>query len=443
MEIVTTHKGTDLDALASVVAAQLLFPESVGVLPQSLNPNVRSFISLHKDLFTFFRASEIDIHRVTRLIVVDTHQWSRLDGLQPLKGKKDLELLLFDHHEDHGDLQPTWECRDVVGANITLMLRQLKHIQTALPPIHSSLFLAGLYEDTGNLTFSSTTPEDARAAALLLESGADLKILSAFVTPVYRRKQRNLLFEMLRTANRIKLNDWVVSINQLRVTEHIDNLAILVQLVRQVSNVDAAFGLFLLENDRCLIIGRSATEVINVGAIMRCMGGGGHSGAGSAMIKDVNPGVLVAWIRILISGESRAVGQVHDWMTAPVFTLTPETSMQMALQALRKRGIHGAPVVEEGRLLGMLSMRDRRRLKKPGHDQHAVTAFMSHPVQTISPDQSLAEAAHRMVKHDIGRLPVVAAGKLVGIITRSDAMGHFYGLCPLDGHLDASITTTA
>ena len=348
---------------------------------------------------------------------------------------------MFDHHDGPGDLQPTWECRDVVGSNITLMLRQLKNTQTTLTPIHASLFLAGLYEDTGNLTFSSTTPEDARAAALLLESGADLKILSAFVTPAYSRKQRDLLFDMLRTANRIKLNEWTVSINQLRVREHIDNLAILVQMVRQVLNVDAAFGLFLLDIDRCLIIGRSTTDAINVGAIMRCMGGRGHPGAGAAMIKAVNPGVLVAWIRILISGENRAAGQIQELMTAPVFTLTPETPMETALQALRNRGIHGAPVVDGDRLTGMISMRDQRRLKKPEQYRHPVTAFMSHPVHTISPDKSPAEAAHRMVKNDIGRLPVVAGGKLIGIITRSDAMGHFYGLCPLDGHLDATVTT--
>jgi tRNA nucleotidyltransferase (CCA-adding enzyme) len=442
MEIVATHKGTDFDALASVVAAQLLYPESVGVLPQSLNPNVRSFISLHKNLFDFSRTTEIDFDGVTRLIVVDTNQWERLDGLQPLEEKKGLTIHLFDHHGGKGDLQPTWECRDTVGANITLMLRQLGNRQVELTPIHASLFLAGLYEDTGNLTFSSTTPEDAQAAAFLLERGADLKILNAFVTPVYSRKQKDLLFEMLQTANRIKLNDWTVSINQLRVEDHVENLGYLVQMVRQVLNVDAAFGLFLQEKNRCLVIGRSITEAINVGAIMRCMGGGGHCGAGSTMIRDANPAVLLAWIRILISGESRTSEQVQDLMTAPVFVLTPETTMASALQALRNRGIHGAPIVDEGRLLGMISMRDRKRLKKPEQYRHPVKAFMSQPVYTISPAKSPAEAAHLMVKHDIGRLPVLDGGKLVGIITRSDAMGHFYGLCPIDGHIDPALIAT-
>jgi CBS domain-containing protein len=76
------------------------------------------------------------------------------------------------------------------------------------------------------------------------------------------------------------------------------------------------------------------------------------------------------------------------------------------------------------------------RLKRGNPDQFPVKAFMSRPVHTISPCNHAAEAAQLMVKHDIGRLPVVEDGQLIGIITRSDAMGHFYGLCPLDGHLD-------
>jgi len=436
MEIVATHKGTDFDALASVVAAHLLFPDSICVLPEVLNPNVRSFISLHKDLFTFARPKEIDVDRVTRLIVVDTNSWHRLDGLQRLKQREDVEIYLYDHHGSDGDLHPTWQCLEDMGANITLMLRYLKKRQADITPIHASLFLAGLYEDTGNLTFPTTTAEDAHAAAFLLERGADLKILTAFVSPAYGRKQKDLLFEMLQTAQRSRLNDRLVSINQLEIDGYVENLAVVVQMVRQVLNVEAAFGLFLIPGDRCLIIGRSIADAINVGTIMRCMGGGGHPGAGSTMIKAVNPGVLAAWIRILISGESHASGQIRDLMTTSVVTLTPETTMASAFQILRKRRIHGAPVVKKDQLLGMISMRDMKRLKKRTQHRLPVKAFMSRPVHTIPPWKNPAEAAHVMVRYDIGRLPVVNEGQLVGIITRSDSMSHFYGLCPLHGHID-------
>jgi len=61
MHIVTTHKGTDFDALASVVAANLLYPDVVTIMPGSLNPNVHAFLSLHKDLFDFCTSEEIDL----------------------------------------------------------------------------------------------------------------------------------------------------------------------------------------------------------------------------------------------------------------------------------------------------------------------------------------------------------------------------------------------
>ena len=71
-----------------------------------------------------------------------------------------------------------------MGADITLMIRYLKERKIPITPIQASLFLAGLYEDTGSLTFLSTKAEDAHAAAYLLENGADLHIIGAFLSPI-------------------------------------------------------------------------------------------------------------------------------------------------------------------------------------------------------------------------------------------------------------------
>ena len=67
-------------------------------------------------------------------------------------------------------------CQERIGANITLMIREIKKKKILLTPIQATLFLIGLYEDTGSLTFSSTKPEDAHAAAYLLEKKADFII---------------------------------------------------------------------------------------------------------------------------------------------------------------------------------------------------------------------------------------------------------------------------
>lgn len=55
---------------------------------------------------------------------------------------------------------------------------------------------------------------------------------------------------------------------------------------------------------------------------------------------------------------------------------------------------------------------------------------MSRNLVTISHEKSAVEAAKLMIKHDIGRIPVMEAGKIIGIITRSDAMLYFYDLLP-------------
>ena len=175
MQIITTHTNTDFDALASVVAANILFPAAKVVLPQNVNPNVQQFLSLHKDVFSYVTSRDVDIE-------------------------------------------------------------------------------------------------------------------------------------------------------------------------------------FVMPGGRNLVIGRSRTESINIGTVMRGIGGGGHSGAGSAMIKLVNPGVVAAWIRILIGESAQEYRYVEDLMSTPAFALDPTTTMQEAFTALRQRGHHGAPVVENGRIVGVLSL---------------------------------------------------------------------------------------
>ena len=428
MHIVTTHKGADFDALASIVAANLLYPGIVTVLPGSLNPNVRAFLSLHKDLFSFCRSEEIDPDKVDKLTVVDINRWDRLDRLDRLKQNRNLEIALFDHHGNQGDINASWRCQEEMGANITLMIRYLKERQIPITPIQASLFLAGLYEDTGNLTFLSTRAEDAHAAAYLMENGADLHIIGAFLSPTYGRKQKDVLFRMLHNAPRTIVDGYTVSIRRLRVNGYVGNLAVVVQMYRKILNVDAAFGVFEMNANRCLVIGRSMAEGIDVAAIMRHMGGGGHLAAGSAILKSADPIAVEAWIRVLIGESHRTSVQIKDLMSFPVLTLASDTAMNRAGRMLWEKGYKGAPVLDNEKLVGMLSRRDFEKIKKKNHLLSPVRAFMSKNIITIDPGASPGQAAHLMIKHDIGRLPVVEEGKIVGIFSRSDAVADFYGL---------------
>ena len=427
MQLVTTHKNTDFDALASVVAATILYPDAIPVLPKIVNPNVKAFLSIHKDLFNMYSSGEIDIDGVKSLIVVHTNSWGRLDSMEGLKQRKDVEVILWDHHLNSGDIHPTWQCQEEMGANITLMIRQLKKENKVLTPIQATLFLAGLYEDTGNLIFPSSKAEDAYAAAYLLERKADLNVISSLLRPAYGRKQKNVLFNMLQSVNKIKIDGYHVSMSKLDIEGHVDSLAVVVGMYREILDVDTAFGIFMDKTrDRCIIIGRSSVDGVNIGSVLQGLGGGGHPGAGSAMLKSVHPDTAEKMIKKLIKGDRQASVIIKDVMSFPVFSISSNTSMKKAALLLRQKGCTGVPIVDNGKLVGINSRRDFRKIKKESQLKAPTKAFMSTRVKKISPGESPIDAAKLMVKHDIGRLPVVEDGKIVGIITRSDAMNYFY-----------------
>jgi nanoRNase/pAp phosphatase (c-di-AMP/oligoRNAs hydrolase) len=431
MQIVVTHRNTDFDALSSLVAATLIYPGSVPVISKTVNPNVRQFLSIHKDVFHFYEPDEIDMNRVDRLIVVDVNCWGRLGRIGRLSEKQDLEIRLWDHHLMPGDIEPTWKHVEEMGANITLMIRELKNRKIQLTPIQATLFLTGIYEDTGNLMFPSSQAEDAFAAGYLMEQKADLNILGTFLRPAYGEKQKNILFEMLQTADRMRINGFSVSINKMDIQGHVDSLAVVVRMYREIMNVDAAFGIFMdRERQRAIVIGRSNIDAINMGYLMKGLGGGGHPGAGSAMLKAVNSDAVENMIVDLIQGNQQTSVQISDLMSFPVVTISSDTTMETAAEILREKGCTGIPVLEDGNLIGMISRRDFKKIKSKSRMKSPVKAFMSTNVVTIEPGKSPMQAARLMVKHDVGRLPVVENGNIIGIITRSDTMTYFYDLLP-------------
>jgi CBS domain-containing protein len=124
---------------------------------------------------------------------------------------------------------------------------------------------------------------------------------------------------------------------------------------------------------------------------------------------------------------------VRDAMTREVITVSPRTSVLNARRLLHAHGIRHLPVVEGGRVVGMLSDRDVRigdrelaeslaRLQSDliSGRYREVETVMSAPAVTAQPDQSVQAAARTMLDHRIGGLPVVRSGELAGIITLTD-----------------------
>ena len=432
MKLITTHKGSDFDALASLVAANVIYPDALPVLPGTVNENLKPFLAIHKDLFKLVDPRDVNLDEVDSLVVVDTHVWNRLDQrLLPLREKAGLEVTIWDHHME-GDMEGEESHVRETGSTVTMIIQEIQNQKKLITPIQATLFLMGLYEDTGNLTFPSTLPEDAHAAGYLLDRKADLNILSAFLKQAYGHQQKEVLSRMIDRAEKEKVGDWTLSFSVLEIEGRIQNLAMVVQMYREIVNADVAFGIFRdVEKDRCMVIGRSGVDDINLAVIMRALGGGGHPGAGSALLKKANPDVIKEMIQDLILGNQHTSIMLSDIMSYPVITVNHKTPVEKVGQLLRDMGCTGMPVVDdEDRPVGVISRRDFRKVKKEKEQKSPIKAFMSRKFIHISPDKSAVEAARLMIKHDIGRIPVVEDEKIIGIITRSDVMMFIYDLLP-------------
>ncbi|NOR25264.1 MAG: CBS domain-containing protein [Desulforhopalus sp.] len=432
MLIATTHKNTDFDGLASVIAATLLYPDCVGVVPKMTNRNVGQFLSTHKTAFNLILPHEIPHNDVKKLVVVDTDQWHRLDRMEKLAGQQDLEIDLWDHHmTGTGDIEPTWSCKEQIGSTVTLFVREMQKRQMTLKPLDSTVMLIGLYEDTGHLSYPSTTAEDARAAAYLLDNRADLNVAAFFLNPPYEENQKEILFEMMKETEKFTINGNTIGFNTITLDKKVTNLAAIVNMYRKIVNVDALFVIFTNDN-RNTIIGRSGSENIHIGQAMAILGGGGHAGAGSAAVKcsEMSPQQIKELIVAGLTSNKTESARISDIMSFPVISVTPSTSMRDVQTLMATKKIRGVMVMEDDKIHGIIVLWDLKRVKKEQHWEHPVKAFMARDIITIDPGTSPSIAAGIMIERDVGYLPVLENNKVIGIVTRTDVLTYYYDLLP-------------
>jgi acetoin utilization protein AcuB len=125
---------------------------------------------------------------------------------------------------------------------------------------------------------------------------------------------------------------------------------------------------------------------------------------------------------------------VEKWMSRNVITVPPHEKITEAFELMQGRGIRHLPVVEDGELKGLVTDRDIRLALIPSplstpEDRmyhlgalERVDEIMTADLITVAPSTTIEEAAKLMAKYKIGAVPVVAQGKLVGILTETDVL---------------------
>lgn len=127
------------------------------------------------------------------------------------------------------------------------------------------------------------------------------------------------------------------------------------------------------------------------------------------------------------------IKKVKDYMTAPIYVIERNEPIQRARNLMFKYGIGRLPVLDGGKLLGIVTKYDiTNRLNQAAPewrrrpiDKVPIQVVMTEKPITIFPDATMPQAAELMIENDISGLPVERDGELVGMITTRDMMKYF------------------
>jgi tRNA nucleotidyltransferase (CCA-adding enzyme) len=429
-EVIATHGNTDFDAFAAMLAARRLYPAAV-VAVRALNRNVRDFYRLHADeLGPIVEASRLELDAVRRLVVVETVHASRLGELEQLAEDPRVEKVLFDHHDEE---VPSWVDPDAAvlssdGALTTTLVGILAERELEPTILEATAFALGIHEDTGSLTYPTTTQRDVDALAWCLRHGARQDLVSHYLHTPLGEKERELLNALMEALEPVDAGGEELLLAAIRWPDYIEGVSNLAHKIVDLTDTRALALLVEMEN-RVFAVVRSRSDHIDASLLAGALGGGGHAQAASAIVRQSLDEARTTILQALDAAEIQP-RRARDVMSTPPRAVGPDESVRQAMVLCQRHGQSGVFVVDGGSVVGAVSREDLD--KAIGHAlAHApVRGIMSGRVLTASENATLAELQSLVTTAEDGRVGILRDGELVGVVTRADLLRVLEGVEP-------------
>jgi tRNA nucleotidyltransferase (CCA-adding enzyme) len=429
MHLILCHTTADFDTLGAAVGLTRLLPGSRIVLAGGAHPAVRDFLALHRDEFALIERRSVAPETIHALSLVDAQRRDRFGKVAEWFDLPNLMITIYDHHQEADCDIPTHQLLvESVGATTTLIAEKLQSEQISLNSVEATVMALGIHVDTGSLTFEQATARDAAALAWLMTQGANLRTIAHYVDPGLSLTLQTLLSEALEALHTEEIQGHTVSWVLLKTEDYVPGLSSLASRLIDLTESDA---LLLAHQYRrgagsdgnvLTVIGRSRIEGTHLNVLFKPLGGGGHSQAAAVTIRDGDPDLLIQFVTAL-SAQIPHPLIARELMSSPVRTIRPDTTIAEAQRILLRYGHSGLSVVDsQDQLVGIVSRRDLDIALHHGFGHAPVKGYMATNLKTIDPDTRLPEIESLMVTYDIGRLPVLDQGQLVGIVTRTDVL---------------------
>ena len=267
-----------------------------------------------------------------------------------------------------------------------------------------------------------------------MANGADLEVLNQYLGRTLDDAQRDLLEQLTGSLDTWDINGQAVAVGVAEAAQYVDSAGVLTHYVVEDLGYRVAVAVVRMPG-RVQIVARSRLAQVDVGAVMARLGGGGHPQAASARFKDEPTEDILLALREALVAEVHPPLRASDVMTAPVRVADPSWSMRRAGELMATWGHGGLPVVEHGKLVGLVTRKDVDKATRHGLDHAPVTGFMNRDMITVPPALTLGELETLLATRGVGRLPVVEDGAIVGIVTRKDVLRAEHGDAYLAGRV--------
>lgn len=418
MKLILTHSNADFDAVAATLAAHKLYPDATPVLPERLNRNVEHFLLLYRNGLPFQDARDFRIRGLRHVLLVDTQRVPTMRGV-----RKNTPLQIIDHHQPYAQTETILS--EPVGSTTTILVERIVAQNIGVNSLEATLMALGIYEDTGSLSYGTTTPRDVRAAAWLLENNAQLDTVRRFLSPPLNDEQQALFERLLAEAESRSVQGLPIMVGAVKVDSRIAEISNVVHRLRDTLETAALFVAVQMP-ENLLLVCRSSGDTLDVGEIARHFGGGGHARAAAATIYDKQLPEVVSELWEQIHLHVRPVVRVADLMSYGVQTVEAGKRVGTVVQSLRRIGHEGFPVLDNGKVVGLLTRREVDRAIEHGLGGLTVREIMSSGEITLSANDSVFALEAKMVESGWGQIPIIGTnGKLTGIVTRTDLIKHW------------------
>lgn len=413
-KVIILEEGADLDALSCAYGLLLLYEDAYLLRPSYLSKRASEVLSSFSDRF---RTLE-ELPEKFDLLLVDSHNYE--EYLQSLGGRI-RDIYIYDHHPKapkgfKGKV-------DSVGSCTTLVVEELMEKEIEIDSLSATLLAFGIYEDTGMLTYEGTTYRDAKAIAWLLERGLNLSLLRKSLSGGISKEEIDLLSKHMVSLESLYVDGKKISLVVLRMEEYKPDILSLLYELKEIKE-SSAFFVIVEAGGKSYLFGRSIRGEFDVSSVLESFGGGGHEFASAGKFEGVPAERLKGLLEALLKGEKVPL-KVKEIMSYPPFLIHEDMDVDLALLELSQRNYAGAPVIDDrGRLVGIVYKKNLLKAQRHGI-KGRVKDFMVEEFHTLELEDFIWKAEEILSKYGEKLIPVVEEDRVVGVITRMDLL-HAY-----------------